>query len=1115
MRRAMLAAAFAALFLIPLRLPAQPDTSDTRLLRTPAVSREHLAFVYAEDLWISDLDGRNVRRLTSGPGIESNPFFSPDGRTIAFSGQYDRTDTGFGQPGLSVYTIPVAGGEPTRLTWHPGWDVVRGWTPDGKSVLFSSWREVSMGNDTGLFTVPAAGGVAARLPIPHGHEASFSPDGAFLAYTPQADVTGQRKNYRGGTYSRIWILRLRDLAVEEIPQPAGNCNDLSPRWVDGSIYFRSDRGGEFNLFAYEPKTRAVRQLTKFDDFPVLSLGAAGGNLAFEQAGWIHRLDIAAGRSQRLKIGVATELPETRPRFAKLKGIKLVRGGSLSPSGARAVLQFRGEIVTVPAEKGDPRVLTNTPGAFERFPVWSPDGRSIAYLSDEGGEYALHVRAADGEGKARVYELNGAGFYEDPIWSPDSRKIAYVDNSWTLYWIDLATGSVKKIASEPVYGAGSLRSLRAAWSPDSRWIAYALGNLSAYRTVYIYSLEKDESRAVTDGMSDATEPVFDDSGKYLYFLASTDAGPANHWFNLSRRPMRATRSLYLALLRGDTPSPFLPRSDEEKEGEAKKDAPETAGSEPVKIDFDGLERRLLAFPLPAGDYQRLRVGGAGQVLYVSQPPLPPGKPAGNGALMRYDLTQGRGDTLLPGATSYSLTPDGSKALVFIAPETMSIVELSPGGNADKGKLNLEAIEVRVDPRAEWRQIFDEAWRINRDYFYDPGMHGADWPAMKRKYAVFLPHLASSADLYRVLGWMLGELSVSHIAITPGERAVEPQEGPGGGLLGADYEVANGRYRFRKVYGGVAWWPDLRAPLASPGVDVKAGEYLLAVGGVDLRPPIEVYAPFANTGGKRIEITVGPSPDGTGARTVTVEPLATLEEELNLRRVDWVEGNRRKVEQATGGRVAYVYLPDTDAEGYDFFTRYFYSQLDKDAVILDERYNGGGAWADYYLDHLRRPFSSYWAMRYGADFRSPSAAIHGPKVMLINEQAGSGGDGLPWMFRQSKLGPLVGKRTWGGEVGTLGYPVLMDGGGVTAPNFALWSPEGGWVVENEGVAPDVEVEHWPADLRSGRDPQLEKAIEIVLEELEKSPPAIPRRPPYPIRVKRPSDVAAQEGGKGGEH
>ncbi|HEX7180682.1 MAG TPA: PDZ domain-containing protein [Thermoanaerobaculia bacterium] len=1107
MRRISLRIRLAVLLLIPLDLLAQPDTADTRLLHSPAVSRDHIAFVYADDLWICDLDGRNVRRLTSDPGIEGNLAFSPDGRTIAFSGQYDAASPGFGVEAASIYTVPVTGGEPTRLTWY-GWDFVRGWTPDGKAVLFNSWREVAMGSDTPLFTVPAAGGFPSRLPVPNGRGASYSPDGSRLAYMPLFDNTAQWKNYRGGGHSRIWIQSLKDLAVEQIPQPAGRCNDIGPRWMGDSIYFRSDRNGEYNLFAYDTKTKTVRQLTAFDDFPVLSLDAGGGNLVFEQAGYLHRFDLATGRSQRLKIGVVAELPETRTRYAR--GAKQVRSGHISPSGARAVFGFRGEIVTVPAAKGDARDITNTPGVHERFPVWSPDGKSIAFFSDQGGEYALHVLPADGKGKARVYKLAGAGFYEAPAWSPDSTKIAYVDNSWTLYWLDLESGAVKKVASEPVFGLAHRRSLRAAWSPDSQWIAYALGNLSAYRTVYVYSLAKDESRAVTDGMSDATEPAFDASGKYLHFLASTDAGPVNQWFNLSSRKLRATYALYLALLRKDTPSPFVRESDEEKPGakEEKKDEP--GKPEPVRIDFDGLDRRLLPFPLPGGEYRTLTAGGAGQVLYLSQLPPQPGQPTPPdiAALMRYDLAQRKGETLLSGVNDYRSTPDGKKALVLTAPETWSIVELDPpsqdalvpGADAAKGKLNLDAAEVRVEPRTEWPQIFDEAWRINRDYFYDPNMHGADWPAMKKKYAAFLPHLASSEDLYRVIRWMLSELSVSHSDSWPGDRAVEPKAGTGGGLLGADYEIANGRYRFRKVYGGVAWWPDLRAPLAAPGVDVKAGEYLLAVRGVDLKPPTDVYAPFVNTGDESVEITVGPHPDGSGARTVTVEPLATMEEELRLRNVDWVEGNRRKVEQATGGRVAYVYLPNTGDLGYDYFTRYFYSQLDKDAVILDERYNGGGAWADYYMDPLRRPFSSYWAMRYGADFRSPSAAIHGPKVMLINEQSGSGGDGLPFMFRQSKLGPLVGKRTWGGEVGVLGYPELMDGGGVTAPNFALWSPEGGWVIENEGVAPDVEVENWPADLVAGRDPQLEKAIEIVLEELKKNPPVKPQRLPYPVRVQR---------------
>jgi tricorn protease len=1071
---------------------AEPDLHDTRLLSQPAVSARHVAFLYASNLWIADLNGSNVRRLTSGLGLVTNPVFSPDGTVLAFSANFDGN--------VDVYTIPVEGGAPKRLTWHPSPDVVRGFTPDGKSILFSSARNVFTNRYTQFFTVPLEGGMPEQLPIPNGVQACFSPDGKFVAYTPLADATEQWKHYRGGRVSRIWICNRSDWSVVAIPQPEASCNDLDPQWVGEQIFFRSDRHGEYNLFAYDTRTRKVDQVTHHTDFPVLALGNGGGRIVYEQAGYLHLYDIGGKSSTRLRLGVAADLIETRARYAK--GAKYIRDAGLSPSGARAVFEFRGEIVTVPAEKGDPRNLTNSPGVHDRSPAWSPDGTRIAYFSDEGGEYQLRIRAADGKGTVRSYALPGAGFYEDPAWSPDSKKIVFTDNSQSLYWIDLESGKVHKVASEPLYGPTRARTLRPSWSPDSQWIAYALGNKAAYHTVFVYKLADLKATPITDVLGDAIDPVWDKGGQYLYFLASTDAGPVNQWFAQSNADMRVQRSIFLVVLKHGVPSPLARQSDEEKPAAERtkgKDPKQAEGEDKaptVVIDFEDISQRILALPEPPGNYSRLATGTTGQIFYLETTTAPQRDDSGprGATLQRFDLTKRKSEALVPGVASYTLSADSKKALVNFPPESWSIVEVTgPPPGRDKGKLKIDAIEVRVDPLAEWPEIFDEAWRINRDYFYDPRMHGADWDAVKRKYAVFLPHLTNRGDLDRVIRWMLSELAVGHSYLTPGERPTEQKVVPVG-LLGADYEIANGHYRFKKVYGGLNWNPGLRAPLTAPGVDVKAGEYLLAVQGVPVAPPTELYSRFENTADKSIEITVGPNADGTGSRTVTVEPLAN---ELALRNRAWVEGNLAKVQKATNGRVAYVYLPDTAGQGHASFKRYFFPQVDKQAIILDERFNGGGQVADYYIDHLRRPMTSMWATRYGEDLKTPGGAIHGPSVMIIDETAGSGGDLLPWMFRKYHLGPLVGKRTWGGLVGILGFPILMDGGSVTAPNLAIWTEEG-FIVENQGVPPDIEVEQLPADVIAGKDPQLDKAIEVVLRELEKNPPAQPKRPPFPVRV-----------------
>jgi len=1077
------------------------DVNDTRLLADPALGGERIAFAYANDLWTAALDGSDVRRLTAHPAFESGPRFSPDGSLIAFTGRYEgNTD---------VYVVPAGGGVPMRLTWHPGDDRALGFTPDGRSVLFASPREVHTRRYTQLFTVPVEGGLPTKLPIPNASKAEISPDGRTIAYLPLAEPFLQWKHYRGGEASRILLFDVESHAVEQVPQPEGRCNDTDPMWIGATLYFLSDRDGEFNVYRFDRDSKSVSSLTRYEDFPALNASAGAGRIIYEQAGYLHLLDPASGADQRLHVGVAADLLEPRPRFAK--GAKWVRSASLSPSGSRAAFEFRGEVVTLPREKGDDRNLTRTPGVHERSPIWSPDGRWIAYFSDLGGEYGLVLEPQDGKGASRRVELEGAGFYGNAHWSPDSKKLSFSDNSMTIYVLDVASGVQTKVSSDPLYGP--IPVLQHAWSPDSQWLAYTQNTPTFFNRVFLYSLADGKSYPVSDGVADATSPVFDASGKYLYFLVSTDAGPVVDWFSQENADMRTQQQIYLAVLAKGVVSPLAKQSDEEKpkeeaapeveagkkakgttsgshKGEDKKEGkPETVV---VKFDPDGLAERILALPVKAGVYADLSAGSANQIFYRRAASTDEGADT---PILRYDLEKRKEDTLLDKADGFELSADGKRVLVHVG-EGWHIVDVGDKLDLGKFKLAIDQVQVRVEPRAEWPQIFREAWRINRDYFYDPGYHGADWQAMREKYAAFLPDLATRRDLFRVIRWMLSELSVGHSYQSLGDDPYE-EETIKGGLLGADFDVADGRYRFKKVYGGLNWNPELRSPLTEPGVDVEAGEYLLAVEGHELVPPDNLYARFERTAGRIVELRVGPRVDGTGSRVVEVVPI---ENESSLRNRDWVEGNLRKVSEATNGRVAYVYVPNTAGLGHTYFKRYFFPQADRQAIIVDERYNGGGQVADYYIDILRRPLVSYWAMRYGADLKTPIAGIHGPKVMLIDETAGSGGDMLPWMFRKFGLGPLVGKRTWGGLVGILGFPVLMDGGRVTAPNLAIWT-EDGWIVENQGVPPDIEVEQTPADVIAGRDPQLEKAIEVVMKALEANPPKTPKRPPYPVRVRKP--------------
>jgi tricorn protease len=1125
--------------LIVLLLPAR--AAGPLLLQKPTLSTSHIAFSYAGDLWLVPREGGLARLLTSGSGTKTGPVFSPDGSMIAFTGDYDGN--------VDVYVMPAQGGVPRRLTYHPAVDEVVGWSPDGNQVLFRSTRNSYAGFNR-LFTVSLQGGLPRQLPLPTAEFGSFSPDGKHIVYVP---VDNNRrlsamawKRYRGGRVSRIWMASLSDLGAQELPRD--NSNDANPMWVGNKVYFLSDRNGPFSLFAYDLESKKVEQVLSNNGADIKSASAGPGAIVYEQFGSLGLFDVASGKSKILSVTVPADLPNVRPHFKKVEDE--IATANLSPSGARAVFEAHGEILTVPAEKGDVRNLSRTPGVMERDPAWSPDGKSVAYFSDESGEYQLFIKSPDGMGEPRKIALGASpSFYYDPIWSPDSKKIAYTDKRLNLWYVDLANSTPVKVDTD-TYDAPQ-RTLDPVWSPDGRWIAYTKKLSSHMRAVFAYSLEQGKSLQLTDGLSDARFPVFDQKGQYLYFTASTDAGPTTGWLDLSSMNRLVTRSVYLIVLRKDQPSPLAPESDEEKAADESKPDPDKApaakqddkADEPVnpeekakaqdakaassaraeavnvRVDAESMDQRILALPIPAQNYSRLAAGKAGVIFLVESPSRPGPDQDQQNTLWRFDLATRKPEKVLDGVGAFMLSFDGKKMLYSkgrpasrkwyigsaIAPARAE-GPTAPGGKPDT-PLNLAAMEVLVDPRAEWKQEYAEVWRIERDFFYDPKLHGLNLPATKRQYEAYLENVGSRVDFNYLLAEMLGELSVGHMYIRMPFNP--PPDHARVGLLGADYSIENGRYRFSHIYHGENWNPQLRAPLTQPGVNVQQGDYLLAVNGKELLAADEVFELFEGTANKATVLRVSSSPDGKNPRNLTVVPI---ENEQALRNRAWIDENRRKVDQLSGGRVAYVYLPDTGLGGYSAFNRYFFAQLGRQGAVIDERFNGGGAAADYVIDYLRRPLQNYWMTRDGQDFTTPVGAIFGPKAMIINMYAGSGGDALPWYFRDAKLGPLVGTRTWGGLVGIYDYPQLMDGGGVTAPRVAFYNRNGQWDVENHGVPPDYEVELTPKEWAAGRDPQLEKAVALVIDGIKKNPLPVAKRPEFPNYHAEPGGAVPASAGGG---
>ncbi|HSE23930.1 MAG TPA: PDZ domain-containing protein [Pyrinomonadaceae bacterium] len=1064
----------------------------TRLLREPTVSRDSIAFEYAGDLWVVSRSGGTARRITATPGLEIDPHFSPDGASLAFSATVaGNTD---------VYVVNTSGGEPRRLTYHPSVDRVRGWTPDGKRVIFSSARtSAPQQSYYRLWTIGLDGGLPEALPMPRAFTGSYSPDGgrfAFeefsTAFVPDWENASMWRHYRGGRTHPISIMNLADYSVEKLPWK--NSNDTLPMWVGDTIYFLSDRNHTMNLFAYRSNAKQVTQITNHDDFDVMSASSGPDAIVYEQAGYIYLVDTKSGQSRKVNIDVVSDIAWARPQFKKVASS--IRNSALSPTGVRAAFEARGEIFSVPTEKGDYRNLTQSAGAHDRSPVWSPDGAQLAWLSDASGEYQLMLGDPTGVVAPRAIALPSTAFFSEPAWSPDGKQILVQDNHQNLWTIEISTGTASRIDTDNY--PDPIRQFDATWSPDSRWITYSKSLPSHLRAIFVYSIADKKSTQVTDGLADALSPTFDAGGKYLYFLASTNYGPSTGWLEMSSLDRPVRRAIYMVVLGANEPSPLLPETGDEprpRDESAAPAKPPAPAPVTVQIDFNGIGQRILSISVPAGDYSNLAAGAAGSFFYTE--PIGTNAP-GSFRLQRYQLKERAAAPFLEGIRSYSVSADKKKLLYQASAgggANWGVVAIDRPAKVGDGPLNVAQLETRVDPRAEWAQIFRETWRVQREYFYDPKMQGANWQAVYDKYQPLLAYVGHREDLGYLIAMIGGELTVGHSYLTgpgdvPGEDPVSV------GLLGADFAVENGRYRIKRILNGENWNPDLRAPLSAPGIQVVEGDYILEVNGRPLLAGTSIYSLFEGTAGRQTLLRINKTPSPEGSRIVTVVPIAS---EDGLRTRAWVEENRRLVDKLSGGRLAYVWLPNTATPGYASFTRYYYAQQDKEGAVIDERYNHGGMVADYIVNELDRKLMGYFAMRDGQPTTSPIAGLYGPKVMLINESAGSGGDALPYYFRLRKIGPLIGTRTWGGLVGTLGVPPTIDGGGITAPTLAFYNLKGEWDVENIGISPDIEVDYTAADVIKGRDPQLERAVQEALKLLEQNPM---KRMPRPASIDRVS-------------
>ncbi len=1134
-----------------------------RLMRFPDIYKDKIAFSYGGDLWLASAQGGVARRITSHPGEELFPKFSPDGKWIAFTAQYDGN--------YNVYVMPAEGGEPKQLTFHPGGgplsermgihNEVITWTPDSKSIVFLTRRDTFNTWFGRLYTVSINGGLPEPLPLDRGGLTSYSPDGSKIAYNRIFRNFRTWKRYTGGMAQAISIYDWKTHQLEEIPHT--EWTDTFPMWHGDTIYFDSDRGPEhrLNLYSYSLATKQIKQLTHFTEFDCNWPSLGPDAIIFENGGYLYVFDLATQKEHKLTIYLPGDRERAHPHWADVS--KLITDFDIAPDGKRAVFTARGDVFTVPAKEGSIRDLTRTPGIREKYVAWSPDGRWVAYLSDRSGEDELYLMPQDGLGQEVRITSDGKMFRLPPQWAPDSRKLAFADKEARLWYVDI---DQKKPVFVDQSKYGDITDY--AWSPDSNWIAYANPGLNLNRVIDLYSLADKKSTPVTTTASDSWNPSFDPEGKYLDFFSNRDFNEVIGVYDIGFANPKAGR-VYLVTLKAEEPSPLPVLSDEvstrtppdvllsptpsirppEKPPQApppkaktpaKPGAPAAAEQKPTpeekpaaeekppegqpgtrpplknyRIDLDGIQNRIVALPIPPGNLQTL-AAAKDLIFYVSTPivglsgPLPGETPA----IHVFDLKERKDHVLMEGADTFALAFDGRKLLYSAAgggaggeggEHVYGIIDakVPPGDRpikAGEGELKLEAMRMEVAPPAEWKQIFNEVWRQERDYFFEPSMNGVNWAAQRDKYAQLLPYVADRLSLTYVLGEMIGELSNSHTYVGGGDY---PDLHPVNmGLLGADFQAdpQSGLYRIAKIYPGENWNRNRRSPLTEPGVVVKEGNYLLAMNGQPLRVPQNPYALFVNTVNEAVTLTVSDTPTGP-TRNVLVRPIPPTVD-FNLHELNWIETNRRKVEQASGGKIGYVHLPDMGARGLNEFVKQYFPQIRKEGIIFDVRYNGGGFVDQIIFERLRRVLAAMMSARNWESGTVPDNVFHGYMACVTNHYAASDGDFFSYFFKAYKLGPLIGTRTWGGVRGIRGEIPLMDGGYITRPEFALYSLDSQWLIENHGVEPDIVVETNPYDLLQGRDAQLQKAIDLLMKDIQANPKKLPPRPPdLPAYPKRP--------------